>query len=98
VSRPGVAGPFRGVQVGSEVAGEAEPGMADSDQPGPPTGGGRVKDLPGAPAEDLLGQPEGALRVEAAQDACQGRSTPARDTQARKDHSHTGLGLWSPGR
>jgi len=42
--------------------------MADSDQPDPPTGGGWAEDLRGAPAEDLLGQPEGALRVEAAQE------------------------------
>ena len=62
-------GPFPGAaQVGGQRAGQAELGVAGDDQPGPPVRGGRVADLRGGPAQDLLEQPERVLQVEAAQE------------------------------
>jgi transposase len=62
-------GPFPGqAQVAGERAGQPQLGMAGDDQPGPPVRGGRVADLGGGPAQDLLEQAEGVLEVEAAQE------------------------------
>ncbi len=52
-------------QVGCQVAGEAELGVAGDDQPGPPVGGVRVADLGCGPAEDLLEQAEGVFKEQA---------------------------------
>jgi hypothetical protein len=49
-------------QVGGEVAGEAELGVAGDGDPGPPAGGGRVAQLGPGPAEDLLEEPERVLK------------------------------------
>src|SRR5713101_5410975 len=53
------------LQVGDEVAGEAELGVAGDDQPGPPVGSGRGAELGAGPAENLFQEPEGVLEVEA---------------------------------
>jgi hypothetical protein len=46
-------------------------------EPRPPVSGGRLAQLRCGPAEDLFEQAEGVLDVEAAQEACQHRSTSA---------------------
>jgi hypothetical protein len=46
------------------MPGEAQLGMAGDDDPGPAVSGGRVADLRGGPAEDLLEQPERMLKIE----------------------------------
>src|SRR5271165_6920885 len=63
----GLAGLLPGqADVGGEVAGEAELGVAGDDQPGPAVGGGRVAELRPGPAELLLQEPERVLDVETA--------------------------------
>src|ERR1019366_3215353 len=54
-------------QVGGQVPGDPELGVAGDDQPGPSVSGLRVADLRRGPAEDLPGQPEGVLDIEPAQ-------------------------------
>ena len=69
----GLAGLLPGqADVGGEVAGEAELGVAGDDQPGPAVGGGRVAELRPGPAELLLQEPERVLDVETAQECLPG--------------------------
>src|SRR6266571_3932548 len=66
---PGWGGAFPGqAQVVGQRPGQAELGVDRDDEPGPPVRGGRVADLGGGPAEDLLEQAEGVFQVEAAQE------------------------------
>jgi hypothetical protein len=59
---PGRRGAFPGAaQVGGQWAGQAQLGVAGDDDPGPPVRGGRVADLRGGPAEDLLEEAEGVF-------------------------------------
>src|SRR5438128_6976705 len=55
-------------QIAGERPGEAELGVAGDDQPGPPVGGLSIADLGCGPAQGLLEQPEGVLKIEAAQE------------------------------
>src|SRR5438034_2831389 len=51
----GRAGPLPGQpQVGGQVAGEIQLGVAGEDEPGPPVGGGRVAEPGPGPAENLF--------------------------------------------
>src|SRR6266508_5121867 len=55
-------------QIAGERPGEAELGVAGDDQPGPPVGGLSIADLGCGPAQGLLEQAEGVLKIEAAQE------------------------------
>jgi hypothetical protein len=58
--------------VGGEVAGEIQLGVAGEDEPGPPVGGGRVAELGPGPAENLFQEPECVFDIEAAQERLPG--------------------------
>ena len=69
----GRAGPLPGQpDVGGEVVGEVQLGVAGDDQPGPPVGGGRVAQLGPGPAEHLFQEPERMFDIEAAQERLPG--------------------------
>ncbi len=72
-SLPGTA------QVAGEGAGQPELGVAGDDQPGSAVGGFRVADLRCGPAEGLLEQPEGVLKIEAAQEGLPAAVDPGGD-------------------
>ena len=94
----GRAGPLPGQpDVGGEVAGQAELGVAGEEDPGPPVGGGRVAQFRPGPAESLLEEPDICSISKRRRNACQARSTSAAEVPAREDHSHSGSGLRSPG-
>jgi hypothetical protein len=62
-------GTFPGAaQVGGQRPGEPELGVDGDDQPGPAVSGGGVANFGGGPAEDLLEQPEGMLKIKSAQE------------------------------
>jgi hypothetical protein len=66
-------------------------GVAGDDQPGPPVRGGRVADLGGGPAQDVLEAAAAQGRLLAPVNVSGHRAVP-------DHHSHTGLGSRSPGR
>ena len=69
----GWAWPFpAAAQVDGEVAGQAQLGVRGDDQPGPAVGGGGVTQLGANPAEGLLEEPEGVLKIESAQEGLPG--------------------------
>src|SRR5262249_46077193 len=69
----GRAGPLPGQpDVGGEVAGQVELGVAGDDDPGPPVGGGWVTQLRAGPAEHLLDEPERVFKIKSSQERLPG--------------------------
>jgi len=67
------AGPLPGQpEVGGEVAGELELGVAGKQDPGPPVCGGRVAEPGPGPPQYLLEEPEHVFDIEAAQERLPG--------------------------
>ena len=82
----GRAGPLPGQpQVGGQVTGEAELGVAGEEEPGPPVGGGRVPQFRPGPAENLLEEPEHMFDIEAAQERLPGPVHLIGEVPARED-------------
>ena len=93
------AGPLPGQpQVGGEVTGKIELGVAGDGQPGPPVGGGRVAEPGPGPPRICLKNLNMCSISKRRRNACQARFTSAAEVPARDDHSHSGSGLRSPGR